>query len=684
MPLVVADRVKETTSTAGTGTITLAGAATGFQSFSVIGNANQTYYTIAGQGTSEWEVGIGTYTASGTTLSRDSVLSSSASGAKVSFSAGTKDVFVVYPSGRAVYGDTVGNVTITTNFQAARLTAADSTANATLLYGDAYSVSGSAAIPMVDMSGIWNTTGEPTLVKYNVTNTASGTNSLLLDLQVGGSSRFRVDKDGDVFAASSIFGAAVSVSSALIGTTGTLTNLTATNETVTSLTATNETVTSLTVTNETVSTIIGAASSYCDMDTIQGDILIASATPNNLPVFYSDSASISGSNASALFDVSATWNTTGSPTGFKLNVADSASDTLSSFIDLQRNSVSQFKIDKYGAATATGLVVSANTTSNAVRITQTGTGNAFVIEDSANPDSTPIVVDKDGFALFNIPTAITGAQVQWRAYMDGFNFSNDAVGPAYRLFKGRGTSDNFNTPVQVNDVMGYIDFFGSDGTYPLIGVRVQSVVYNTPGSLDMPGQFEIHTSPDGGYTPAIRVAVNASGLLASGVRVVNTLNSGNIPSTEDAVVLAGRAGGSSSYAVTLTPTTLTGNRTLTLPDPGSNETLGYLNVPQNEQTGSYTLVLSDAGKHIYRASGTAATWTIPAASSVSYPIGTVLTFINLSATSVSIAITTDTMYLSSAGTTGTRTLAQYGYATAIKVSGVSSSGVWVISGSGLT
>ena len=362
MPLVVADRVKETTSTAGTGTLTLAGAATGFQSFSVIGNANQTYYTIAGQGTSEWEVGIGTYTASGTTLSRDSVLSSSASGAKVSFSAGTKDVFVVYPSGRAVYGDTVGNVTITTNFQAARLTAADSTANITLLYGDAYSVSGANAVPLVDMSGVWNTTGEPTLVKYNVTNTASGTNSLLLDLQTSGTSRFKVDKSGNetitgalviagtLTGATTVSGSAVSVSGALIGTTGTLTNLTAT---------------SLTVTNETVSTIIGAVSSYCGMDTIDGGVIIASATPNNLPVFYSDSASISGSNASALFDVSATWNTTGSPTGFKLNVADSASDTLSSFIDLQRNSVSQFKINKYGGANTRAILQTATITAAA-------------------------------------------------------------------------------------------------------------------------------------------------------------------------------------------------------------------------------------------------------------------------------------------------------------------------------
>jgi len=98
MAFVLADRVKETTTTTGTGTVTLLGASTGYQSFSAIGNSNTTYYTIAGQTGSEWEVGIGTYTSSGTTLSRTTVLSSSNSGSLVSFSAGTKDVFVTYPA----------------------------------------------------------------------------------------------------------------------------------------------------------------------------------------------------------------------------------------------------------------------------------------------------------------------------------------------------------------------------------------------------------------------------------------------------------------------------------------------------------------------------------------------------------------------------------------------------------
>jgi hypothetical protein len=109
--------------------------------------------------------------------------------------------------------------------------------------------------------------------------------------------------------------------------------------------------------------------------------------------------------------------------------------------------------------------------------------------------------------------------------------------------------------------------------------------------------------------------------------------------------------------------------------------VGFLNIPQNAQSGSYTLVLADSGKHLFHALGDgAATYTIPANSSVAYPIGTAVTFVNMSATSISIAITTDTMYLAKDGTTGTRTLAQYGSATALKLT----STTWLISGSALT
>ena len=103
MALALYDRVRETSTIVGTGTATLLGAVSGYQSFSVVGNANTTYYCIFNTGTTEWEVGIGTYTASGTTLSRTTVLASSNAGSLVSFTAGTKDVFVTYPAGYTAF-----------------------------------------------------------------------------------------------------------------------------------------------------------------------------------------------------------------------------------------------------------------------------------------------------------------------------------------------------------------------------------------------------------------------------------------------------------------------------------------------------------------------------------------------------------------------------------------------------
>lgn len=113
MALVLADRVLETSTTVGTTTFALDGATTGFQSFSSgIGDGNTTYYTIAFDAANEWEVGIGTYTLSGSTLSRDTILASSNSGSAVNFSAGIKNVFTTYPAGKSVYEDASGNVSL--------------------------------------------------------------------------------------------------------------------------------------------------------------------------------------------------------------------------------------------------------------------------------------------------------------------------------------------------------------------------------------------------------------------------------------------------------------------------------------------------------------------------------------------------------------------------------------------
>lgn len=135
---------------------------------------------------------------------------------------------------------------------------------------------------------------------------------------------------------------------------------------------------------------------------------------------------------------------------------------------------------------------------------------------------------------------------------------------------------------------------------------------------------------------------------------------------------------SGSYASTFV---VSGAYSYTMPPATSS--LGYMNIPQNSQSAAYTTVLADSGKHIFHPSAdtSARTWTIDSNANVAYPIGTAITFINqASAGVITIAITSDTMRLAGAGTTGSRTLAANGIATAIKVTSTE----WIISGTGLT
>lgn len=220
MPLVLADRVKETTTTTGTGTITLDGAATGFQSFAVVGDGNTTYYTIAGQGTSDWEVGIGTYTASGTTLSRDTVLASSAGApTKTAFAPGTKDVFVTYPAGRSVFEDAAedvslpGNFTLTGTTKKFQANFSNGTVNDRLLFQTsvANNATGIYAIPNgSSQSASWQaannsdtTNASKVLIAMNGTTDAqlvsgiNGTGTYLpLALYTGGLGRFAIGTSG--------------------------------------------------------------------------------------------------------------------------------------------------------------------------------------------------------------------------------------------------------------------------------------------------------------------------------------------------------------------------------------------------------------------------------------------------------------------------------------------------------
>ena len=134
-----------------------------------------------------------------------------------------------------------------------------------------------------------------------------------------------------------------------------------------------------------------------------------------------------------------------------------------------------------------------------------------------------------------------------------------------------------------------------------------------------------------------------------------------------------------TYAPIASPT-FTG--TPVVPDNAAintNHAVGYRDAPQVSQTDSYTLALADRGKSILM-NGTSKTLTIPANASVAFPIGTVIIVVNINSTALSIAITTDTLTLANSTTTGTRTLAQNGIATCVKIAATS----WLISGAGLT
>ena len=140
MALIVKDRVKQSAAAPGTGTVTLGSTPTGFQSFAAVGNANTTYFAIVDPISGDWEVNYGVYTSSGTTLTRNATpLSSSNSGSLVNFT-GAVDVFVTYPSEKAVYEDTAGVVTFTDN----PILSAGTASGVTYLNGSKVLSSGSA------------------------------------------------------------------------------------------------------------------------------------------------------------------------------------------------------------------------------------------------------------------------------------------------------------------------------------------------------------------------------------------------------------------------------------------------------------------------------------------------------------------------------------------------------------
>jgi hypothetical protein len=222
------------------------------------------------------------------------------------------------------------------------------------------------------------------------------------------------------------------------------------------------------------------------------------------------------------------------------------------------------------------------------------------------------------------------------------------------------------------------------GTGTVNGISLSGTVTSS-GNITLGGTLA-NVDLTSQVTGTLPVANGGTGITSLGTNVATFLGT---PSSANLAAAVTDETGSGSLVFATSPTFVT--PVLGTPTSGTlsgctvdgTNAVGFRNIPQNSQSAAYTLVLTDAGKHILHPSAdtTARIFTIPANSSVAYPIGTALTFINQNGAGVvTIAIATDTMRLSPAGTVGSRTLAANGSATCIKITSTE----WIISGSGLT
>jgi hypothetical protein len=230
---------------------------------------------------------------------------------------------------------------------------------------------------------------------------------------------------------------------------------------------------------------------------------------------------------------------------------------------------------------------------------------------------------------------------------------------------GETTNDNLQIIDRLTNGVGAIALSGTTHT-----------LTTSDGALS-DGQYKVLVfggSPSG--TNTVTIAPNDADKLyfvknTSGQSVVLTQGSGGnvtVAAGKSSIVYADGAGAGAAVV----------DLTNTFTVDGTNS-IGFLVIPQNSQSANYTLVLSDAGKHVLHPSAdtTARTFTIPANGSVAFPVGTAVTFINQNgAGDITIAITTDTLRLAGDGSTGSRTLTANGVATAVKVTSTE----WIISG----
>ena len=355
---------------------------------------------------------------------------------------------------------------------------------------------------------------------------------------------------------------------------------------------------------------------------------------------------------------------------------DTVNYGISDYLDIAIAGTLSFTGD--GAITLTNTIGSAS--GNNIGAT---TGQYMVIRVTGTLTTPKIITAPSRSKLYMVDNAATGSTV---SFIRAGQTPAVSIAVGEKAFVYYNGTDYVKVASSTADGVTTIDF-GSTGLTPNTA---------TSGAVTVAGTLAIANGGTGTTsTTFANLTTNVTGTLpvANGGTGITSLGAGvatflGTPSSANLATAVTDETGSGALVFATSPTLVT--PLLGTPTSGvlsactvdGTDAVGFRNIPQNSQSAAYTLVLADAGKHIFHPVGdnNARTFTIPANGTVAYPIGTAITFINMAVANVTIAITTDTLTLSAAGTTGSRTLATNGSATCIKITSTS----WLISGSGLT
>lgn len=353
-------------------------------------------------------------------------------------------------------------------------------------------------------------------------------------------------------------------------------------------------------------------------------------------------------------------------------------------------------------AATTGFTVAGGTTSKTLTVSNTLTlagtdastlniGAGGTLGTAAFTASSAYAPTAGSASVTTLGTITTGT---WTATAIGIGFGGTGAGTKAAGFNALspvttlgdliyGDGTNSNTRLAGN-ITATKMFLRQTGT----GTVSAAPAWDTLVNADIPSALTGKT-----YN-ALTLTANATGFSVAGGTTSKTLTVSNnitLTATDGATLAIGGGGTLGTAAYTASTAYVPAGGALGTPTSGAltnctadgTNAVGFRHIPQISQSAAYTLVLSDAGKHILHPSAdiTARTFTIPANATVAFPVGTAVTFVNQNAAgAITIAITTDTMRLAGAGTTGSRTLAANGIATAIKLTTTE----WIISGTGLS